>query len=176
MVFINILSIVIIMIGAYMVGFSGFDGSTMTIIGGVLAGVGFVTLIVNNVIPRKAKKNRTTFQLWYKCDREKAEEVILNFLKEMKFVASKYGDETVYRKGDGWWTARKFITYAITDENVVTVEGWIAAGTGKRPGTETNLHQGIYGGIPRENLKAMIAELETRLKNISQYYIEQQGQ
>ncbi|MCH5163394.1 MAG: hypothetical protein J1F36_00085 [Clostridiales bacterium] len=170
----HILFLLMYFIGIFLMGAGGFFlGMQNSTLGIILGGVGLLFIIAGafaSSLPRKnVKKKRTEFTLWCRCDKAKAQEIIDNFMREKDYVAIKYGDEDVYKKGSGWWTARKFIKCEICDNNTMIVEGWISAGIGNKPNTEIDLN-GFYGALPKNAVRGDIAELEQRLRNISEYY------
>ena len=170
----HILFLVMYFLGIILMGAGGFFlGTQDTTLGMVLGGLGLLFIVAaafTSSLPRKnVKKKRTEFTLWCRCDRAKAQEIIENFMREKDYAAVKYGDEEVYKKGSGWWTARKFIKCNIQDNYTMIVEGWISTGIGNQPNIEIDLN-GFYGALPKNSVRADIAELEQRLRNISEYY------
>ena len=135
-------------------------------IGTILCGVAFLLFIaafVQSMVPRKhVKKNRTEYVANYNCSQERVRFAINAFMIEKEFAPMKYLDEEVYKKGDGWLMARKFIKYTINDDNTVTLEGWIATGVGKSVVTEMNL-KGFLAGVPKQQLIKDIEQLKFRI-------------
>ena len=170
----QILFLLLYFLGIFSMGAGGFFfGIQDDSLGIILFGVGllfiFAGAFVSSMPKKNVKKKRTEFTLWCRCDKAKAQEIIDNFMREKNYIAIKYGDEDVYKKGSGWWTARKFIKCEICDNNTMIVEGWISAGIGNKPNIEMDL-KGFYGALPQNTIRRDIAELEQRLRNISEYY------
>ena len=136
------------------------------LIGTIFCGVAFLLFMaafLYSMIPRKhVKKNRTEYVANYNCSVERVRFAINAFMIEKEFEPMQYLDEEVYKKGDGWLMARKFIKCTINDDNTVTIEGWVGTGIGNSVGSEMNL-QGFMGAVPKKELTKDIEELRFRL-------------
>lgn len=107
--------------------------------------------------------SRTTFRLEFQCERLEVEQYIKNFLAENQFKIVKYGMQTVYAKGNGFFTARKFISFSL-EEDVALIEGWLGEGFKEKP-LELPLDDGWYLRVPKRSLKNLI---ETMIENFNQ--------
>ena len=136
----------------------------------ILFGVGvllFIAAFLYSIIPRKhVNKKRTEFVAPYKCSKERVQFAVDIFMKEKEYKPMQYLDEEVYKKGNGWWLARRFIKYTINDDNTVLIEGWIGTGIGNSVATEMNL-KGFFGGWPKQQVKKDIEELKFRIGILS---------
>lgn len=133
----------------------------------VVAFLFFVAAILYHMLPRKhVKKHRTQYVANYNCSIERVRFAINAFMMEKEYNPMKYLDEDVFKKGNGWWMARKFIKCTINDDNTVTIEGWIGTGVGNTVATEMNL-KGLMGFMPKQQLVKDIEELKFRIGNLS---------
>ena len=127
----------------------------------------FIAAFVYSMLPRKkVKKNRTEYVAPYNCSVERVRFAINAFMVEKEFAPMAYLDEEVYKKGDGWLMARKFIKCTINDDNTVTIEGWIGTGVGNTVATEMNL-KGFFGVLPKKQLVKDIEQLMFRIGVVS---------
>ena len=134
-----------------------FLGAILFIVGGFLI----------NSLPRKnVKKKRTPYTAEFRCSKERVEFAIDVFMKENEYSRLKYNDEEVFKKGNGWWTMRRFIKCTINDDNTVLIEGWVSAGVGNAASTEIAL-TGFYGIALKKILIGEIQELKNRISNLS---------
>ncbi|MGN1200786.1 MAG: hypothetical protein ACI4R8_00780 [Candidatus Caccovivens sp.] len=140
---------------------------TMIVIGIVLLVLGFTFSIVLPAVPAKnVPQNRTKFKIVYDCDSESAEKFVQSFLKQKKFKQKVLNNENVFCKGNGFWTARKVLTYKIEDDGIF-VDAWIATGIGKAVIQELALNENFYGALPKKQLKRIIEELGVYIKTAS---------
>ncbi|MCH5152188.1 MAG: hypothetical protein J1F65_06005 [Clostridiales bacterium] len=126
----------------------------------VIAGI-----LYTNLPRKKVKKHRTPYTVEYKCSKERVQFAIDVFMKENEYEPLKYNDEDVYKKGNGWWLARRFIKCTINDDNTVLIEGWISQGMGSAASTEIAL-TGFYGAMLKKILIGEIEELRNRISNV----------
>ena len=133
-------------------------GAVLLIVGGYLI----------NSLPRKnVRKKRTPYTVEYKCSKERVEFAIDIFMKDNEYTHLKYNDEEVFKKGNGWWTMRRFIKCTINDDNTVLIEGWVSAGVGNAASTEIAL-TGFYGAVPKKILIGEIEELKNRISHLAE--------
>ena len=165
-----ILGIICCAVGGWYIGTGIYGDVENYIIAAILFGVGALCLvggILYASLPRKhVKKKRTEYVATYNCSEERVRFAINSFMLEKEFKPLQYLDEEVYKKGNGWWMARRFIKYTINDDNTVTIEGWVSMGVGNVASTEDNLN-GFLGFAPKQQLKKDIEELKTRIGNLA---------
>lgn len=119
------------------------------------------------VLPRKnVKKHRTPYTVQFKCSKERVQFAIDMFMQENEYRPLQYNDEYVFKKGSGFWMARRFIKCTVNDDNTVLIEGWISQGLGNSASTEIAL-TGFYGAWPKKILIGEIEELSTRIRNLA---------
>ena len=161
----NVLGIVLVFAGAFTaMAYENF------VIALVLFGAGILCVIAGilyNSLPRKnVKKHRTPYTAEYKCSKERVQFAIDMFMKDNDYRLMNYNGEEVYKKGNGWWIARRFIKCTINDDNTVLIEGWISSGVGNAASTEIAL-TGFYGAWPKKILIGEIEDLKTRIGHLS---------
>ena len=127
----------------------------------IIAGILYTNLPRKNV-----KKRRTPYTVQFHCSKERVQFAIDVFMKENEYDPLKYNDEEVYKKGNGWWLARRFIKCTINDDNTLLIEGWISSGMGNAASTEVAL-TGFYGAWPKKILIGEIEELKQRISNLA---------
>lgn len=162
-------ALLIIGLISYLVGavFSGMGQGLVAVIFFTVGVLLFLAAFLYNIIPRKhVKKNRTEYTATFNCCKERVQMAIEIFMKEKEFTLLKYGNEEVYKKGSGWWLARRFIKYTINDDNTVTIEGWVGLGVGNSVSPELKL-KGFFGAMPKKELINLIEELKFRIGILS---------
>ena len=162
---ITIIGAVVVLVGAF-IAIATENAIVMLvacIVGLLLVIAGFLY----TTLPRKhVKKHRTPYTVEYKCSKERVQFAIDVFMKENEYDLLKYNDEDVYKKGSGWWLARRFIKCTVNDDNTVLIEGWISQGMGNAASTEIAL-TGFYGAWPKKILIGEIEELKNRISRLS---------
>lgn len=155
----KIISILVTFIGGFMLGFAliGEINIPLLIVGAVLVIVGLVLAFLDGTVikHKNVPKNRTKLYIPFDCKKEEIENIVQNNLSKNKYSLIKYGDEDVYKLGNGIWTARKLIKYNIDDSKVV-LECWISMGIGNNPNTELELDEKFVGLLPKRQLKSVV--------------------
>lgn len=137
----------------------GLDNDVLLIAGAVLVIIGFIITIAGSFLgKKKVKPNRSFFDLPYSGESAKAEERLKEILTAQGFAPVQYGEETVYKLGSGFWTARKFIRYTVSEDKIV-LGAWISIGMGNKPNTEYPLDNRIMGGFPKKQLKKIVEDI-----------------
>ena len=162
--FLTIIGIVLMGMGGFCAGLGETTMFLVLFVAGILL---IVAACLINSLPRKnVKKKRTPYTVEYKCRKERVEFAIDLFMKENEYTRLRYNDEDVFKKGNGWWTMRRFIKCTINDDNTVLIEGWVSAGVGNAASTEIAL-TGFYGAVPKKIVIGEIEELKNRISNLS---------
>lgn len=161
----TIISVVIAMVGGIMLGYSivAVNWITFGIGAGIIAFAILLETLFGLIPVKNPPKNRTTFTFEANASPTKVEETIKQFLDENKFKPVTWNGETVYKRGGGFFAARKFISYKI-DVLSVTVEAFISSGLGKAEGYEMPLDDNFYGSFPKNKLKKTVSDLGNKLK------------
>lgn len=137
----------------------GLQNNVLLIVGFVLVISGFIIAIAGSFIGKKSvKPNRSFFDLPFAGEAESAEEKLKEILTAHGFLPVQYGEETVYKLGNGFWTARKFIRYSVFEEKIV-LGAWISIGMGNKPNTEYPLDNRLTGSFPKKKLKRIVEDI-----------------
>ena len=165
----NIISTIIILIGAVLLGATfGLEPTQGLILPLLISGievlvVGIIIAIVSSFCV-KYKKDRSTLKVEYIGTREEVTAKIENFLKQNGFELVQYNDEKVYQNGKGFWVSRKYIKYEITDTEL-NLEYWIGLGVGTKPGEEMPIDNKFFGSAAKNQVKGYVDTLVSLVQN-----------
>lgn len=138
---------------------AGMKNDAILLTGVFLVAVGFVITIVGSFLgKKKVKPNRSFFDLPFTQEAVSAEERLREILAAKGFTAVQYGEETVYKLGSGFWTARKFIRYSVFEDKIV-LGAWVSIGMGDRPNTELPLDNRFTASLPKKQLKKIVDDI-----------------
>ncbi len=141
------------------------------IIGAVVGGI--IGLIISIPLIRKQKRinngqdvaqggigtgSRFEQTVLFDGNKEELEIKIKEFLAQKKFTLQKYGNENIYRKGDGVWVAGQFIKYYFVP-NGVKIEAFVILF-----GFQESSLEGFTGIFAKKPLKKVVNELIDLIK------------
>ena len=104
---------------------------------------------------------RTIMEIPFKGTVEEATGKVQGVLEQKGYHMLQYGQERVYKKGNGMMTAMQYIKpeYA---EGKVTLYGWVQMGIGSVGIGELEL-RGIVGCVPKQMVKKVMKAIEAEL-------------
>ena len=97
---------------------------------------------------------RTTIKIKY-TDAQQANQTVERILSSRNYKSICENGEHVWKCGNGFWTAMKYIKVEFSDQNTLMISGWIRA----IAGSEQDL-QGFAGGLPKRQVMNVIEELQ----------------
>ena len=156
----TIIGFVVCGMGGGLIGLNYSNGKTALIVAGiVLFIIGMGLVILGSFIGKKnVEKNRLTIKLVVSPSEENIKK-LENFLVEEGYKKIKYGEEDVYKLGNGFLTSRKFLKPQYGTEDI-EIEAWISPGMGNRPNTEYPLDNSFSGKIPKNQMFKTIEKLK----------------
>ena len=165
----KIIYLILSIIGGALIGYNlvGNKNLTLIIIGVVLVVLSIVLDIIDAkfIKHKNVKKNRTTLYIPYTCENSVVENTIKQNLSENSFELVKYGEEEVYKKGKGFFSAQKMLTYKL-DNSKVILDCWISLGMGNNPDIELPLDQKFLAAIPKRQLKKVVDNLIKQIEEL----------
>lgn len=130
------------------------------IVGCVLIVIAIILEIIMNVVGSKnVKKNRKIIDVEIDATQQaQLESTIQSILKNNGYTLIPYNNEHVYKKGQGLWTARKFINYYF-DNNKLYIEGWVSIGVGNKPNEEFPIDENFFIKVPKQQVQKVMNDI-----------------
>ncbi len=163
LVLLYVIGIIFCGIGGGLLGASYvLEDSNGLLVGGIICIIlGFLVLFAAMFVP--GKKNRSQFKFEVKENPQSILPKIAEAINDLGYHEVKYGEEKVFRKGDGFLTSRKFINLLYT-ENSIIIEAWVGNGLGSFKGKEFPLDGKFYAALPKNTLNNDIMSLSDVIK------------
>lgn len=135
---------------------------------GVFSGLGLLFLLISGRFIKKQEKfnesktkanagERFTKVVPFTGDYEKMDARIKELLTKSGYTLQAYGDEQLYRSGDGIWVASKYLKYSKVDEGIL-MEAFVIIGQ-KEAGLD-----GSVGVVAKKPLKNLVKQLTDLIK------------
>ena len=102
--------------------------------------------------------SRTTYIFPY-TDAEITERNIKQIFAQEKYYNVLENGESVWKCGNGNWAAIKYINYEFVDQQTLHIIGWVKSDVGG----ELKL-DGILGGLPKKQVRAVIDRIKAAIK------------
>lgn len=100
---------------------------------------------------------RTTIRL--NCNNpQESYKIVESILISNKYKNINENNENVWKCGNGFWTAMKYIKVEFSENNTLILSGWIRA----MGGSEQNL-EGFVGAVPKKQIMDVLKQIQTRI-------------